>query len=144
MKIAVEKLSNDTFTLRFGDTEVGLSRHDIKTLLVKVMEAIHPGGAPGRSPDEPAAEVSRRVMTLSDVQVQSLLRTVDEADVLVLLKVSENNRPLLGRLYGNMSERWRAMYQEDLRGKFEDEPLSDGMASETLHRILEVLGGLEG
>lgn len=142
MKIHVHKLGADTFSLAFGGTEVALSGGDLKALLLEIMKVIKPGAQPAVDPGETASELARAVKGASDVGVQSFLRTAQEDDLLVLLKVCETDQALLDKVYGNMTERWRTLYQEDLSYKFTDEPLGEDAATAALGRLVEVSGTL--
>ena len=69
-------------------------------------------------------------------------RIADHGDVLVLLKTAEGDGELLGKLYGNMSERSRKMCEEDLDFKFK-ESFPDADAEMAIGRLSEAANELE-
>ena len=110
MKIVLRKTSSDAYELIVGDTHVALDGNDVKNLSKEISNAV----APVTAADEVLAGFLRRIKRASDVGIQALLRSANRGDVLVLLKVAENDQALLGKFHANMSERSRKIFTEDL------------------------------
>ena len=60
----------------------------------------------------------------------------------MLLKSAEDNRELLAKLYGNMSERSRKMCEEDLEYRFK-ESIPDADVEKAIGRLAEAANELE-
>jgi flagellar motor switch protein FliG len=71
-----------------------------------------------------AQKLAERVADLikagGDIGIQRLLRVADHDDLLVLLKWGEGDTKLLARIYGNMTEKSRRIYAEDLAYRFRE------------------------
>ncbi len=118
MKITVRKAAQDVYSLTFDDVEVALDGEDLKSLLLRAARVLSPGDESMKSAEEKAREFLRRIKNANDVAIQKLLLLVDHEDVLVLLKFAENDKALMRKFYGNMSERSRKITVEDMVYKF--------------------------
>ena len=143
MSISVRKTGADTFTVTLGHATTTVDGHGLKSLLLQITQVLMPGSNLGASP----RDVVARLKKANDVGVQALIRAVDHDDVLVLLKIGENDRDLTQKLYDNMSERMRKMCVEDMLFKFK-EGIEDDLIGTAMGRIgrkaadLEVAGTL--
>ncbi len=120
MKISVAKNADDAYTLKLDETEVALDREGLRTLMLEITRILMPVSADGKSAEEEAEDFIRGIKTANDIGIQALLGVADQDDILVLLKIAENDTALLGRLYGNMSERSRTIFVEDLNFKYKE------------------------
>ena len=118
MRIGVSKTANGGLRIRLGEVEAELSMAEVKTLLVQILGQMAGTGGPG--PEERFAGFVNKLAGANDVGIETLIRSAHDDDVLVLLKSAEGDDTLTGKLYRNMSERSRKMYQEDLGFRFAD------------------------
>ena len=81
-------------------------------------------------------------MVSDDIGIQNLLGIAAHVDVLVLLKAAEADGELLAKLYGNMSERSRKMFEEDLEYRFKD-PIPEADVVKAIGRLAEAANELE-
>jgi flagellar motor switch protein FliG len=81
-------------------------------------------------------------MVSDDIGIQKLLGIAAHVDVLVLLKAAEADGELLAKLYGNMSERSRKMFEEDLEYRFKD-PIPEADVVKAIGRLAEAANELE-
>jgi len=120
MKITVKKTAQDTFALSIGDSEAALDGGQIKELLLQITKVLLPPGD-GLSVEERTEAFKRHMENANDVGIQKFLRVAEEDDILLLLKIAEDDEMLVNKFYGNMSERSRKMFSEDLIYKFKDD-----------------------
>ena len=119
LKISITQSAPDAYTLILGEMDIALTGHDLRELLLEITRVLMPDAA--RSDAEHTRDFIRQIKTANDVGIQKLLRVAREDDILVLLKIAENDEALLGKFYSNMSERSRQIFAEDLSYKFKDE-----------------------
>lgn len=144
MKISIRKLGPDQFGLLFDGQQVMLSLVDLTLLVTEATRALNPGAAKAAAPGgNPGQDFAQRLRAASDVGIQALLRAAAEDDVLILLKLCEKDPGLSDRLLGNMSDRARKMFLEDLGFKFRDHGLSAEAASSALGRLAQTVLTLE-
>ncbi|WP_316978352.1 FliG C-terminal domain-containing protein [Shumkonia mesophila] len=120
MKISVEKAPQGGVTLAFDDTCVALNAAETKTLLLELTRALVPGPAVAVTARKLAERVADLIKAGGDIGIQRLLRVAEHDDLLVLLKFGEGDARLLARIYGNMTEKSRRIYAEDLAYRFKD------------------------
>lgn len=120
MKIAVKQDAPDAFSLSIDETQVSVDGAGLKALLVEITRILAPGAGIVETDEEQARKFIGRMQTASDVGIQKLLLLCRHDDMLVLLKAAENDKAMLRKLYGNMSERSRKIFVEDLVFKFRD------------------------
>ena len=142
MDITVTKTGDNAYTVSIGDTEVVLDGNDLKRPLREGAKYLAPSPREEASLEEKTARFARRVKAADDIKIQKLLGIADHGDVLVLLKTAEGDGELLGKLYGNMSERSRKMCEEDLDFKFK-ESVPDADAEMAIGRLSEAANELE-
>ena len=121
MKISARRGEDGSFTLKFDQTEVALTAGDLKTLLLQVTRLLTPVSmrADVAAVDE-AKPLADALKGASDIEVQAFIQAAGEDDVLILLKLGEGDDTLLGKLYGNMSEKMRTLFEEDMGFKYGD------------------------
>ena len=116
---SVEKTGGGGYRIRLGEGEAELSQGEVKTLLIQILAQM----APGAAPTDPTAQFDsflKKLADANDVGIETLIRSADDDDVLVMLKSAEGDEALLAKLYHNMSERTAKMYQDDLGFRFAD------------------------
>lgn len=138
MKITVRRSDQDAFDLELGTVRVTLTGGELKVLADQVTSALEDGAL---SPLEVFRRLTDQIKAADDLGIQALIRRVDEDDVLVLLKMGERDADLCAKLYGNLSDRSRKMFREDLAFKFK-EGISKAQASLALARIGRAIGAL--
>ena len=120
MEVSVTKLAPESYRLRLGDTDIDVAETDLKVLLLQITKLLNPGAGFEKSAEEQTRELMDAIGVADDVAIQRFLLLADNGDILVLLKVAENDRALLEKLYANMSERSRKIFAEDLAYKYKD------------------------
>ena len=143
MKISVKKAASDVYALNIDDAELALDGADLKTLLVEIIRILAPTADVGKTAADRARDFLRHIKNANDVGLQKFLLAADHDDVLVLLKVAENDKALLGKFYSNMSERSRKIFMEDLDYKFREE-VSKTRITAAIDRLVGVAKELEG
>lgn len=142
MKVTVNKAAPDVYVLAFDDTEIALDAFELKDLLFQVTRFLIPDGEPAQSTEERSREFTRYIKRANDVGIQRFLRAADQGDLLVLLKSGENDQGLLDKFYGNMTERSRKMFTEDLVYKFR-EGVTSSQVNTALGRLIRTAKNLE-
>ena len=137
MKITAKKAAPDVYSLSFDDTEVALEGNDLKTLLIQITRLLRPAGELAKSGDERRKEFLRHIKNADDVGLQKFLLAADHEDVLILLKVAEDDKALLKKFYGNMSDRSRKICIEDLIFKYKD-----GVSAAQVAAVIGRLGAI--
>ena len=95
MKIAVTKSSNNTFEISFGEQTISVGLDDLKSLLMEVTRVLVPGGSLGKESAGQASDLVSRMKSADDVGIQKFIPSVDEDDILILLKYGEDDEALL-------------------------------------------------
>ena len=145
MDITVTKTGDDAYTVSIGDTRVVLGGNDLKRLLREGAKHLAPTPAEEANLEgleEKTARFISLIKAADDIKIQKLLGIAAPGDVLVLLKAAEADGELLGKLYGNMSERSRKMCEEDLDFKFK-EIVPDADLEAAIGRLSEAANELE-
>ena len=142
MKIAVKKAGPNAFALAIGDAEVALDAAALKTLLLEITRVLAPGADMAMSEEDRARAFMQRLAGANDLGIQKLLLASRHDDVLVLLKAAENDKSLPRRIYGNMSERSRKIFAEDLVFKF-PEGLPPGRLRQAIESLTRTARDLE-
>ena len=142
MDITVTKTGDDAYTVSIGDNDLVVNENDLKRLLRAGAKYLAPSPKEEASLEEKTARFVRRIMAADDIRIQKLLGIADHGDVLVFLKTAEGDKELLGKLYGNMSERSRKMCEEDLDFKFKDS-VPDADVETAIQRLSEAASELE-
>ena len=143
MKISVKKVAPDGYALNIDDAELALDGADLKTLLVEIVRILAPTADVGKTAADPARDFLRHIKNANDVGLQKFLLAADHDDVLVLLKVAEDDKALLRKFYSNMSERSRKIFIEDLAYKFRED-VPEFRITAAISRLVGVAKELEG
>lgn len=142
MEITVTKSEAGDITIAFGDRQVKLSGAETKTLLLELTKVLVPGAAMTQSAEERAKELVGKIKSANDIGIQKLLRMAEHDDLLVLLKHGESDAALTSRIYGNMTEKSRKMFAEDLAYQFKEE-VSEDVLGKAIGRIAATARELE-
>jgi flagellar motor switch protein FliG len=118
MKIGVAKTEPGRFALSFDASTIEVDERDLKTLWMRIEDAIHPEEREKRAERYKSFLVN--LTGASDAGIQNLLRTAAHDDILVLLHSSEDDDALKKKLYRNMSQNSMKMYIEDLLFEFRE------------------------
>ena len=137
MKMTAKKAAPDVYSISFDDTEIALEGNDLKSLLIQITRLLSPASDVARSGEERRKEFIRHIKNADDVGLQKLLLAADHEDILILLKVAEDDKALLKKFYANMSERSRKIYIEDLVYKYKD-----GVSAAQVTAIIGRLGAI--
>jgi hypothetical protein len=142
MKINARRTEDGTFTLKFDQTEVVLSVADLKTLLLQVTRLLTPDAMKAdASAQQEAGKLAETLKSATDIEVQAFIQAAGGEDILVLLKLGEEDQPLLDKLYGNMTDNMRTMFEEDLGFKYGD-GVPDGPAKTAIREMNKTLTAL--
>lgn len=120
MKISVGKTPQGAITLAFDETRVSLSLGETKVLLLELTRVLLPQAAVAPNPAVKAGQLTARIKAANDLGIQKLLRVAEHDDLLVLLKFGEKDSGLIAKIYGNMTEKSRKIYAEDLAYRFKE------------------------
>jgi hypothetical protein len=142
MKITAKKAAPDVYAISFDDIEVAIEGNDLKSLLIQITRLLSPASELTKSGVERRKEFIRHIKNANDVGLQKFLLAADHEDVLILLKVAENDKALLKKFYGNMSERSRKICIEDLIYKYEDD-VSAAQVTAVIGRLGAIAKDLE-
>lgn len=135
MKISARRAEDGAFTLKFDQTEVILSVADLKTLLLQVTRLLTPDSM--KADDTAVKQANALADTLksaTDIEIQAFIQAAGEDDILVLLKLSEDDTPLLDKLYSNMTDNMRTLFEEDLGFRYGD-GVPDGPAKTAIRAM---------
>lgn len=143
MKISVGRATQGRVTLAFDDTRITLDATETKTLLLELTRVLMPGQAVAVTARRLAERVADQVKAAGDIGIQRLLRVADHDDLLALIKFGEADPALLARIYGNMTEKSRRIYAEDLAYRFH-EGVPDDILGRAANRLAVALRELEG
>jgi hypothetical protein len=142
MKITAKRVTPDVYSLNLGGTEVALEGKDLKILVAEINRVMGAEAGPGKTMAQRTGDFLRNMRNANAVGVQALLRTADQEDVLVLLKIAEKDKVLSDKFNANMSERSRKMLMEDLSYKFRD-GLPGPQAAASMTRLLDLADQME-
>jgi hypothetical protein len=140
MKVSITQTAPDEYVLSLDETQITATNDDLRELLKVV------SGVPIPTPPKPVIDPARRfvdqIKAADDTAVQMLIRTADDDDLLVILKHAENDEPLSNKIYGNMSERSRKIFAEDLTYKFKEQ-VTATQVSAAVDRLIITIRDLE-
>ncbi len=143
MKISVKKAAPDVYSLLFDDTEIAVDEKEIKNFLLQIIRVLHPGSDAAQSAEERASEFMRHIKNANDLGIQKLLRVAKHDDILVLLKIAENDEITLSKFFGNMTETSKKIIAEDLDFQFRDD-IPGATIKEAIDRLARIAKDLEG
>jgi len=142
MKITVRDDGDGAYTASFDDTEVRLDARDLKDLLIQATQILAPSSAVAQKADAHRRDFMARLSGADDVGVQAFIQTADHEDLVVLLKVAEQDGELRQKLFHNMSDTNRKIFIEDLEYKFQND-VADPVVHAALDRLERVVEHLE-
>ncbi len=142
MKISVAKAVGGTISISFDGKVVTLNTADTKTLLLELTKVLIPEGAFSKSPTKKAEELAARIKSANDLGIQKLLRVADHDDLLVLLKFGEQDGKLKAKIFGNMTEKSRKIFSEDLNYRFQ-EGVGEAELGKSINRLSVITRELE-
>ena len=124
MRIHVSKDNSGTFVLSFDETMVTLSGKELKVLLLEIMQAF------GSTGQDAIKETSyerffARVKEADDVSLQTLIQIAEHEDMVTLVKLAEKDESVRQKLFLNMSDNNRKIFQEDAAYQFKEEVPND-------------------
>lgn len=124
MRIHVSKDNTGTFVLSFDETMVTLSGKELKVLLLEIMQAF------GSTGQDAIKETSyerffARVKEADDVSLQTLIQIAEHEDMVTLVKLAEKDESVRQKLFLNMSDNNRKIFQEDAAYRFKEEVPND-------------------
>ncbi len=124
MRISVSKDTGGTFVISFDDTIVTISGKDLKILLLEIMHAF---GSTGQSAikETNCDQFFARVKESDDVSLQTLIQIAEHDDMVTLVKLAERDEAVQQRLFLNMSDNNRKIFQEDADYRFKENVPSD-------------------
>ncbi|MBF0246471.1 MAG: hypothetical protein HQL36_00135 [Alphaproteobacteria bacterium] len=142
MKISVKQTQHGIFSVAFDDVAHTLTTSELKRMLMAAVKALSPGAVPTISPDDEARELGERLKSASPPGLQRFLMSVRDDDLLLLLKLTEDDQDLHATLFANMSQHKHTMLAEDLQYRFHDGEIPADAQEDALHRILQVANQL--
>jgi len=142
MKITVSENEPGKYHVVFDNAEFVLDARDIKELLVQITGILAPSSEAARQAEAHRKTFMARLTAAGDVGMQAFIQTADHDDMVVLLKITENNEELRKKLFANMSDTSRKIFLEDLEFKFRDE-ISDSIIRAAVDRLERVVEDLE-
>lgn len=142
MRIAVKKTENGDIAIAFDDKQVTLNGAETKTLLLELTKVLIPEAAMAKSAEKRAEDLVGKIKSANDIGIQKLLRMAEHDDLLVLLKHGEADPALTSKIYGNMTEKSRKIFAEDLAYQFK-EAVSDEALGKAVGRIAVTARELE-
>lgn len=135
MRISAKRTENGTFVLHFDNTEVTLSAADLRSLLLQITRILTPDAMKADKDVEMLADaIGGKVKDMNDVGVQHFIQAADDEDILVLLKLGEEDDTLLNKLYGNMSDHLATVFEEDVGFKYGN-GMPDSLARSAVKRL---------
>ena len=111
MDVSVTKTGQNAFVVALGEKRAVLNNKDLKKLLVQVVEILMPEAI--RLAPRPE-DLPYRLKRAGIVGVQTFLKSVDRAELIVLLKATENDAPLQKKMQMAMEPSMRKAMAEDL------------------------------
>lgn len=142
MKITVTKSDKGDISIAFDDKRITLNGAETKTLLLELTKVLIPEAAMAKSAEKRAEDLVRKIKAANDIGIQKLLRIAEHDDLLVLLKHGEADTALTSKIYGNMTEKSRKIFAEDLAYQFK-EAVSDETLGKAIGRIAVTARELE-
>ena len=119
MAVEVKKDADGNFEIKVDDQTLSANAANARLLLAHLAQLIRPETASERS--DRTAKFLDQLGRASDTGIQGLLRTADHDDILVLLKIAEDDETLHGKLYANMTGKSAKIFAEDVAFKYDAE-----------------------
>ena len=143
MHVSVKRTGDGAFVVEIGETRATTDEFGLKLLLLEGANALGGHVVSEGQNGQMASHLARRIKAASDIGIQAFLHTAEEDDVLFLLKLAGGDGALRTKLYSNMSDRSRTMFEEDFDFRFSDESVDAGEAAAGLRRLEVALDDLE-
>ncbi len=124
MRIHVSKDTGGTFVIAFDETMVTLSGKDLKILLLEIMQAF---GSTGQDAIKETSyeQFFARVKETDDVSLQTFIQVAAHDDLVILVKLAERDETVLQKLFHNMSDNNRKIFQEDAEYRYQENVPAD-------------------
>lgn len=139
MAVEVKKDASGNFEIHVDNQSLVVDPKNARAILAHLAQLIRPETASQRS--EGAAKFLNQLRHASGSGIQGLLRSADHEDVLVLLKLSEEDNALRAKLYGNMTPKSAQMYAEDVEFKFQAD-LPGILVEDAVRRLIKTANEL--
>lgn len=136
MRIHVSKDKTGTFVISFDDTMVTISGKDLKVLLLEIMQAF---GSTGQDAIKQTSyeQFFARVKEADGISLQTLIQIAEHDDMVMLVKLAERDETVLQKLFLNMSDNNRKIFQEDAEYRFKEDVPPD-QADLALLRLTQI------
>jgi len=118
MQTSIRKTGKNAYLLNLGEAELTLDGQALKNLLLQITRILLPQEKLGVKPEDEARELAKTITAAEDIGIQKLLLTAEQEDILVLLKTAEDDAAFQEKVYGNMSEKARKVFTEDVAFKY--------------------------
>ncbi len=112
MDVTVNKITDETYEILFGENRVEVSAQDLEHLHFQLSFILRPETVAEKQSRH--KEFLDQLVYANDSGIQSLLRVADHDDVVILLTICEEDEALKKKLYRNMTENAIKMFVEDM------------------------------
>jgi len=116
MKISITNEAADRYTLQLGETSVTLDANELNHLSKEISRFDQ--NIPSQDNESPAQHLKQWLEQATDVDIQTFLHRADHDDVVIFIKVSEQEQSVLDRIYNNMSAKSQRIFSEDVAYKY--------------------------
>ncbi len=141
-KIEVAQTGEQEFELRLDDMRATMGRPQLKGLLLQLTEALMPGSGLSQKALQANLKWLAKLETVDNPGMQALIAEVDPDDLLVMLKLTEDNAAFQKKVFDNMSANKAKMCREDLEFRMA-EPPPDYAANLAVERVMVIARRLE-
>lgn len=128
MKVSITQTAPDEYVLSLDETQITATNDGLRELLKVVSGVLIP------TPPKPVIDPARRFV--------DQIKAADDTAVQMLIRTAENDEPLSNKIYGNMSERSRKIFAEDLTYKFKEQ-VTATQVSVAVDRLIITIRDLE-
>lgn len=124
MRIHVSKDKTGTFVISFDEMMVTLSGKELKVLLLEIMQAF---GSTGQDAikETNCDRFFARVKEADGISLQTLIQIAEHDDMVTLVKLAERDETVRQKLFQNMSDNNRKIFQEDADYRFRENVPAD-------------------
>lgn len=134
-KIQVAQTGEQEYELRVDEMRATLARPQLKALLLQLTEALLPGSGLSEKALQANLKWLKKLQTVDGPGMQALLSEVDPDDLLVVLKLTEEDAAFQKKVFDNMSANKAKMCREDLEFRM-TEPPPDWEANLAIERVM--------
>jgi flagellar motor switch protein FliG len=106
------------------------------------MQTLHSRGGAVKYPEDKAKEFVRHIKTANDIGIQKFLMIADHGDILIFLKIIEDDQAIKDKFYGNMSDRLGKILSEVIDYIFKD-GVSPDQFTASVGRLMALAEDLE-